>query len=501
MATENGKGTAQAKPKKDMYYVHVVIGLAIMAIFWIMPPLDPITPLGMRCLGTFLGLIYLWSFIEALWPSILGLFIFGISGYGGGNVNAVWLNAIGNYTVLMTLLAMTLFGAMSEVGDTHYIAKWFLTRPIFKGRPWTFMIIFYLCCIVLSALVSPITSLIILWPIALGLMETLHVDRTDKVWKWFFVGMFLVSTLIQPFFPFFGAQLIPISAFASMTASMGNPMGIPMAQYMFVDGFMTLLIMFIYLGIMKFVMRVDISKFQHIDPVMIEEQLPLPPMNFQQKAYLYMLPVYLLMMLVPSFFPTNPVCQFLSGTMGPLGITAFWVVVFLVIRWNGKPLLDFQYVAYKQMNWGIFFMIAAAVYGANSLAAEETGVVPWIVQTLNPLLGGRPEMVFVALMFTVALIITNFANNAAMAVVLLPVALSFSNQIGINPIPVAMGIILMVFVAMLTPSASPHGSMMHGRKDIYSTKDIISIGLPMCVITLLLYILLGYPLMKILLGV
>ncbi len=494
------KSESAAKPKRNMYYVHVLIGLAIIAIFWVIPPWDPITPVGMRCLGTFLGMIYLWSFIESLWPSILGLFLFGISGYGGGTVNAVWLNAIGNYTVLLTLLAMTLFGAMSEVGDTHYIAKWFLTRPIFKGRPWVFMVVFYLCCIVLSALVSPITSLIILWPIALGLMEVLDVTRKDTVWKWFFVGMFLVSTLIQPFFPFFGAQLIPISAFASMTQAMGHPMNIPMVPYMVIDGGMTLLIMFLYLGIMK-IMRVDVSKFQHIDPVMIEKQLPLPPMNFQQKAYLWMLPIYLLLMLVPSFFPNNPICQFLSGTLGPLGITAFFVVLFLVIRWNGKPLLDFQYVAYKQMNWGIFFMIAAAVYGANSLAADETGVVPWLVQILNPILGGQPEMVFVALMFTVALIITNFANNAAMAVVLLPVALTFSNQIGINPIPVAMGIILMVFVAMLTPSASPHASMMHGRKDIYSTKEILQIGLPMCAITLLLYIFVAYPLMKLMLGV
>ena len=71
----------------------------------------------------------------------------------------------------------------------------------------------------------------------------------------------------------------------------------------------------------------------------------------------------------------------------------------------------------------------------------------------------------------------------------------------IDPIPVAMGIVLMVFVAMLTPSASPHGSMMHGRKDIYSTSEILKIGFPMCVVTLLLYSFIGYPLCKLLLAV
>ena len=184
-----------------------------------------------------------------------------------------------------------------------------------------------------------------------------------------------------------------------------------------------------------------------------------------------------------------------------MGVTIAWVILFLVVRVDGKPLLDFKEVAYKQFNWGIFFMIAAAVYGANSLSNPATGVSDWLVVTLRPLLGGQPEMVFVALMFTIALIITNFANNAAMAVVLMPVVINFSNELGISPVPVAMGVILMVFVAMLTPAASPHAGMMHGRKDLYSTKDILSIGFPMCAITLLMYIFIGYPLAKVLLGI
>lgn len=67
--------------------------------------------------------------------------------------------------------------------------------------------------------------------------------------------------------------------------------------------------------------------------------------------------------------------------------------------------------------------------------------------------------------------------------------------------PVAIGVILMVFVAMLTPAASPHASMMHGRKDIYTTGEIMEIGLPMCIVTLIMYIIIGYPLAKFLLGV
>lgn len=491
---------APEKQKKNLYYVHVAIGFAIMAIIWNLPPVDPITELGMKCVGVFLGMVYLWSAVEALWPSIVGLVLLGCSGIGGdAGFNGVWMNAVGNYTVLLTLFAMVLFGAVDEVGDTKYIAKWFLTRKLFAGRPWIFLAIFYTCCFVLSTLVSPITGLIIMWPISLRLMDTMEIKRNDQVWKYFFVGMFLVMTLGQPFWPFMGAQLIPISAFQAMTAQMGNPLIIPMVPYMLVDAIMTALIMTVYLLGMKFILRVDVSKMKSVNPEMVEKEMPLPSMNLQQKSFLYMIPFYLICLLLPSFLKGNPLSSFLAY-LGPLGVTAIFTGFFLVVRYNGKPLLDFKEVAYKQMNWGIFFMIAAAVYAANTLSSPDTGVSAFLVKVLTPILGGQSELGFIAIMFTVALIITNFANNAAMAVVLMPVVINFSNQLDINPVPVAMGVILMVFVAMLTPAASPHAGMMHGYKKIYATKEILGIGFPMCIITLLLYIFIGYPLCKALLA-
>ena len=56
----------------------------------------------------------------------------------------------------------------------------------------------------------------------------------------------------------------------------------------------------------------------------------------------------------------------------------------------------------------------------------------------------------------------------------------------------------MVFVAMLTPAASPHAGLMHGMKHIYNTKDILQIGFPVCILSLVMYIFIGYPLAKML---
>ena len=60
--------------KKDaMYLVHSLICLAIMFGFGQLPPMEPLTPLGMNLIGIFLGVLYGWIFIDIIWPSIAGL--------------------------------------------------------------------------------------------------------------------------------------------------------------------------------------------------------------------------------------------------------------------------------------------------------------------------------------------------------------------------------------------------------------------------------------------
>lgn len=122
-----------------------------------------------------------------------------------------------------------------------------------------------------------------------------------------------------------------------------------------------------------------------------------------------------------------------------------------------------------------------------------------MIQTLQPLLGGKPEIVFIFLLLAFALITTNFANNAGMAVVLIPVVIAFADQYpGVDPIVICMSICMMVFVALLTPAASPYCGMLHARKDLVEYKEIMQLFLPMVVIALVLYTLVGYQIAKIL---
>ena len=56
---------AQTIRKKSIkYYLNSLITIVIMFGFGQLPPLEPITPLGMQFLGIFLSLLYGWTFVD-----------------------------------------------------------------------------------------------------------------------------------------------------------------------------------------------------------------------------------------------------------------------------------------------------------------------------------------------------------------------------------------------------------------------------------------------------
>lgn len=61
--------------------MHIGVMFLIMLGTGFLPPAGNITPMGMKVLGVFLGLIYAWMFVGMLWPSFAGLVALGLSGY------------------------------------------------------------------------------------------------------------------------------------------------------------------------------------------------------------------------------------------------------------------------------------------------------------------------------------------------------------------------------------------------------------------------------------
>lgn len=58
--------------KSNKRYIHIAIMFVLMFGMGFLPTFGQITPMGMKVLGVFIGLVYGWCFIDLTWTSILG---------------------------------------------------------------------------------------------------------------------------------------------------------------------------------------------------------------------------------------------------------------------------------------------------------------------------------------------------------------------------------------------------------------------------------------------
>lgn len=65
-----------------------------------------------------------------------------------------------------------------------------------------------------------------------------------------------------------------------------------------------------------------------------------------------------------------------------------------------------------------------------------------------------------------------------------------------NPVPLAMTMTMAMFLAVLTPAASPYAAVLHAN-DRVSINDIYKYGGMMVILSLIIYIALGLPIANI----
>lgn len=472
------------------YWLHLLIGGFFMFGFPMLDPIEPLTEIGMTIVGVFIGMVYLWSALDSIWPSLLGLMLVALAGYVPGNnyaaVKEVFLGAFGSETVIVCMLGMVLFAGVDYVGCTKYMARFFMSIKLLEGRPYVFLYIFFVCSYVISGLTNPMAAMLILWPIAQEVCASFGYKKGDKVFALMICGVYLASTLGQPMLPFKGASYIVVSAYMNMSGVTVN-----FGSYILYTIIMSLLMLAFFLVYVRFVVRPDVAGFKNVTVEDLTKE-KLSPMNMQQFAFLMMLVGYVALLLIPNFLPkTIPFVAFLNR-VGLLGITIFFIVLLMVLPYKGKPMMDFKGIAKKSFSWDIMMLVASAMYVCNAMSSDVTGVKPFLIQLLSPLLADKPVIIFVFLILAFGITTTNFANNAGMALVLLPVILSFGEFYpNVNMTALAISVCLIVFVALLTPAASPYCGMLHARRDLVSYGEIIELFVPMFVIALLSYTLIG----------
>ena len=90
------------KHYSPMQWIHISITLLLMFGFGHLPTFASVTPVGMKILGIFLGVIYGYSTCEVIWPSLFAFIAFGTSGYAA-SFNAAIASMMGSGTVFQII--------------------------------------------------------------------------------------------------------------------------------------------------------------------------------------------------------------------------------------------------------------------------------------------------------------------------------------------------------------------------------------------------------------
>ena len=135
--------------------------------------------------------------------------------------------------------------------------------------------------------------------------------------------------------------------------------------------------------------------------------------------------------------------------------------------------------AYKTINWESIMLIAAMMPMATAL--EKTGVSSFVSHTLAASLGTMGPMALLCGIYFTTSLLTMFISNTATAVLMAPIAMSASAELGVSPLPMLFAVTLGASMCFASPfSTPPNALVMHAGN--YSFKDYVKVGLPLQII-------------------
>ena len=475
--------------------IHSLIGVIIMIFFRFLPiSLPEVTDVGMEVLGIFLGTLYLWTFVDPLWGSLLSIAMLGFSSYS--NMSATLSSAFGSPVVAQVFYMMIMSGGLAYYKITAYIGRFFLTRKFTNGKPWLLMGVIGVGCYFIAGFINAFTPIFVMWPVLYGIFDEVGYKKGDAFPRVAITLVVIASLLGFPMAPFAQNGLALLSNFTSITANMpGGPVVVNNGAYMAIAIIMGMISLLAIILFFKFVVRPDAEKLKGYNIENMNRN-PLPPMNLSQKIYCVGFVVLILGLMIPSLFPNLPGLGFLS-TCG-YGLALFVVAVLAALRLKGEPVLDIPKVMSTNMSWGAYFIIVAAILLGNVLTSDSTGVSAFLSLILSPLFEGMSSVVFIVLLLLLAGILTNVCNSLVIGMILQPIIVTYCTQTGAAAAPIVTLLIQFVLLsASITPAASPFAALLHSNKEWVPTKYVYQYTMPVVLIEFVLYLIVGIPLCNI----
>lgn len=458
---------------------HIVVFLAVTFFFGRLDPTPPLTPYGMNVLGALIGVVYAWIFIDVIWPSMIGLLAIGLLDIMP--INTLFNKGFGDPTVVMMIFIFVFSTVLDSYGVTRWISMWFVSRRCVKGRPWLLSFALLLAISVLGGLSSATPACVIGWSLMYGMFKFCGYEKHEGYPVMMVIGAVFASQLGMALIPFKSLPLVAISAYESLSGATVN-----YTIYMFASFLSCLLCLLAFILIGKFMLRPDLSKLTGLDikKLITDEDMKLS--GVQKLLFTFLIALILFMML-PGFLPKDLAVAVFFKKIGNTGVCVLLVALLAAIRINGKTLCPWRTMVNEGVAWPIIFILAFVLPLSGPISDPRSGITAFMLEILTPFFGTGSGIKFLICIGIVGVILTQFINNTAISVALMPVIFSYCTANGMLAEQPVILVTVACCLAFLTPAASSTAAMLHGNewattKAIWRTAPIL-VAASLCIVT------------------
>lgn len=453
---------AETVKQRNLLWLHIIVMLSVIAIFSVLPPIGSITPIGMKLVGIFLAMLWGWSTCGLLWPSLLGMLALTLTGLM--SMKEFFALSFGNETLVFILFIFIFTAVIDEVGLIGYIANRFISFKILNGRPWLFSAFFLVGAYVAAAFVNMFAAIIVFWGILYIVADRFGFGKQDAYPTLMIIGVILASSIGGAVMPYKPVPLVVLKAYNQMS-------GVPMDFFKYICFSLpvTFLIMLFYVLICRFVFRPDLKQLHQISMDFADPAAMV--LDRRQKTAIGLLAVFIFLMIAPSILPDSWTLTWIINQIGIAGCLFALLIVMYWIHFDGKPMLDFHKMA-GQINWDMYIIMCFVIPFASIFTSDATGVKAFMVQMMQPILGGRSPMVFIVLTLVIATVLTNIANNMVVGAVFATLIFTIGGGMGLDVMPIIAVLVVCANLAVVTPAASPLAAMMFANSQWCKTSDL-----------------------------
>ena len=438
------------------------LGPVLFAVALLVPPLQNVTPIGMRTLGIFLWTVTWWVCEPIPIPatSLASLAMLALCGVL--SVDAAF-STWANWICLFLLGAFVLGHALSVHGLTRRIAHRMTSSKWVGGNSWRLLLAFGLASAVMSSMLSHVVTTMIFISIAAGLVETLGFKPGSRYAEALFLAiawganMGVVTPVAAP------TNLIAIGIAQSMGHRIGFLQWVAVCLPVFA---VMLTAMFL---VLRYVLKPEMPRWNESGSFLSEETKRLGPLSRGEKivgtVFAAAMALWILPDLLPLFLPggrQNPTSVWVSQHLD-WSVTSVLMatLLFLIpVDWKNRKFAMTWDEAVKGIEWGTLSLNASALGLGNAIAHKTLGLGGFFEQSMSAFVSSSGQFLFVLGVVAFTVIVGSVISNIAIIGMVGALIRVVAPAAGVNPAALLIAAAIAANMDFALPIGTPPSAMV-----------------------------------------